>query len=109
MSEGEIDQKWKDDNIVDFWKFHDLLSNQMINYNPTHHKYSGEANIRTSTHQNKSSRENSKYAERVKIVRPSVEEVQLSNFSRNQRSQVSPGANSRLCGNLTHPDMHLKS
>ena len=88
--EGELDQKWKDDNIVDFWKFHDLLSNHMINYNPTHHKYSGDTNIRTATHQNKSSRENIKYAERVKLSRPSAEEVQLSEFSKNKRSQVSP-------------------
>ena len=90
VSEGEIDQKWKDENIADFWTFHDVLSNQIINYNPTHHKYSCDANIRTATHQNKSARENRKGAERVKIVRPSAEEVQLSNFSKNQRSQVSP-------------------
>ena len=62
----------------------------MINYNPTHHKYSGDANIRTATHQKKSARENRKGAERVKIVRPSAEEVQLSNFSKDQRIQVSP-------------------
>ena len=90
VSEGELDQKWKEKNIVDSCTFHDLLSNQMINYNPTHHKYSGDANIRTATHENKSARENIKGDERVKIVRPSAEEVQLSNFSKNQRSQVSP-------------------
>lgn len=90
VSEGELDQKWKDKNIFDFCTFHYLLSNQMINYNPTHHKYSCDANIRSATHQNKSARENRKGAERVKIVRPSAEEVQLSNFSKNQRSQVSP-------------------
>ena len=62
----------------------------MINCNPTYHKYSGDANIRNVTHQNKSSRENRKGDERVKIVSPSADEVQLSNFSKNQRSQVSP-------------------
>ena len=36
----------KDNNIVDFWTFRDLPSNQMIKYNPTHCKYSGETNIR---------------------------------------------------------------
>ena len=41
VSEVELDQKWKDKNIVDFCTFHDLLSNQMIDYNPTHHKYQG--------------------------------------------------------------------
>ena len=90
VSEGEIEQRWKDKNIVDFCTFHYILSNQMINYNPTHHKYSGDSNIRTAKHQNKSAMENRKVAERVKIVRPSAEEVQLSNFSKNLRSQVSP-------------------
>ena len=51
VSEVELNQKWKDKNIVDFCTFHDLLSNQMINYNPTHHKYFGDTNIRTATHQ----------------------------------------------------------
>ena len=51
VSEVELNQKCKDKNIVDFCTFHDLLSNQMIDYNPTHHKYSGDTNIRTATHQ----------------------------------------------------------
>ena len=90
VSEWELDQKWKDKNIVDFCTFHYLLSNQMINCNQTYHKYSCDANIRTVTHQDEYAIENRKGAERVKIVRPSAEEVQLSNFSNNQRSQVSP-------------------
>ena len=53
VSEGEIDQKWKDENIADFWTFHDVLSNQIINYNPTHHKYKGEKNMRPATQHKK--------------------------------------------------------
>ena len=80
VSEGELDQKWKDKNIVDFCTFHYILSNQIINCNPTYHKYSCDANIRSATHQNKSERDNSKDAERVKILRLSAEEVQMSNL-----------------------------
>ena len=83
VSELELDQKWKYNNIVEFWTFHDLLSNQMINYNPNHKKYSSDTNMRTATHQKKSARDNSKDADRVKKVRPSAEEVELSKFSKN--------------------------
>ena len=45
VSEGDIDQTWKDDNIVDFWKICYLLSYHTIKYNPTHIKYSGASNM----------------------------------------------------------------
>ena len=50
--EWDIDQKWKDDNIVDFWIFCDLLSNQTIKYNLTHQKYLGSANMIPDTKKN---------------------------------------------------------
>ena len=34
VSEGDVDQTSKDNNIIDLWKFRYLLSNQMIKYNP---------------------------------------------------------------------------
>ena len=45
VAEGKLNQTWKDKNSVDFWTFRDLLSNQMVKYNPTHLKYSVDANI----------------------------------------------------------------
>ena len=30
VEEWDLDQTWKEDNIVDFWKFCDPLYNQMI-------------------------------------------------------------------------------
>ena len=30
VAELDLDQTWKDDNIVDFWTFCDILYNQMI-------------------------------------------------------------------------------
>ena len=47
--EGDLDQTWKDDNIVDFWKFWGILSNQIINYNPTHCKYASGTNMILAT------------------------------------------------------------
>ena len=49
VAEGELNQTWKDDNIVDFWKFCNLLYNHMINYNPTHRKYAVDATMRPAT------------------------------------------------------------
>ena len=31
VAEWDLDQTWKEDKIVDFWTFCDLLSNKMIN------------------------------------------------------------------------------
>ena len=49
VEEGDLNQTWKDDNIVDFWTFRVLLYNHMINYNPTHHKYAVDATMRPAT------------------------------------------------------------
>ena len=49
VAEGELDRICKDDDIVDFWKFCALLSNQMIKYKPNHHTYAGDANMRPAT------------------------------------------------------------
>ena len=71
VAEVGIYLTWKEEKIVEFWTFHYLLSNQMIKYNPTHHKYAGDSNMRLATHQNQSTRENSKKNKRGKIGRPS--------------------------------------
>ena len=52
VAERDLDQTWKENNIVDFWKFSYLLYNQMIKCNPTHHKYSGNTNMRPDTKHN---------------------------------------------------------
>ena len=49
---GDLGQIWKDNKIVDFWKFYDLLSNQRLKYNQTHRKYAGDTNIITATQKN---------------------------------------------------------
>ena len=66
MAEGDIVQKWKDDNIVDLWTFRYLLYNQMIKYNSTHHKYSGDTTMRPATQHKRDTGENIKYYARGK-------------------------------------------
>ena len=74
VAEGEIYQTWKDDNIVDFWTFCDILSNQMIKYNPTHYKYEGNSNMIPAKHQNQSARDNIKDDTREKRGWPPAED-----------------------------------
>ena len=85
MAERELDQTWKDHNIFDLWTFRDLLSNQMIKYNPTHHKYVGGTNMRPAKYQNQAARYKINYYARGKGSRPLVEEVQLSNFEKKKK------------------------
>ena len=50
------------------------------------------------------------YAERGEIVSLSEEEVQLTNFAKTiKETKYRLGSNSRLCGNLTQIEIHLKS
>ena len=82
MEEGELDQTWKGENIVDLWKFCYLLSNQMLNHNPTHQKYASDTNMRPSTQQNQAARDHNKDDARGKIESTLEEDIQLSNFSK---------------------------
>ena len=82
VAEGELDQTWKENNIIEFWTYCDLLSNQMVKYNPTHCKYAGGTNMRPAKQQNKATRDNSKDDTRGKRGGASAEEVQLSNFAK---------------------------
>ena len=66
VSERDLNYTWKDDNIVDFWTFSDILSNQIIRYNLTHCKYAGDANMIPDTQNNQDTIYNSNDAERGK-------------------------------------------
>ena len=85
VSEGKINQTQKDDNIFDFWTFHYLLSNHMINYNPTHCKYAGDSNIKPATQNNQATREKKKDASRGERGKMSEEEVEFSNFKKSEK------------------------
>ena len=88
VTEGDLDHKCKYDNIVDFCTFCNILSNQMIRYNPTYCKYSGDATMRTSSYQNQATRDNIKDSSRVLNRRSLAEEVQLYNFSKKMKPSI---------------------
>ena len=75
VAEGVLDQTWKDNNIVNVCTFRDLISKQVIKYNPTYCKYSGDAKMRPSTQQNQGTRYESNYDSRGKIFRPLAEDI----------------------------------
>ena len=56
VAERNLEQTWKDNNIVVFWKFCYLLSNQMLKYNSTHRKYAGDTNMIPNTQKNQAAR-----------------------------------------------------
>ena len=53
VCEGKLDQDWKVENPVDFWTFRDLLSTQMLEYDPKNCKYIGDTAMRPCTSQKK--------------------------------------------------------
>ena len=66
--------------------------------------------MRPDTQQNQPPRDKRNESARGKIGKLSEEEVQICNFSKNPKeAKYRQGANSRLCGNLTQLDMHIKS
>ena len=102
VAELEIDQTCKDINIVDLWKICDILYNQMIKYNPTHHKYSGEANMRPATQNIQSTSNNRKRDAKVKIGRPSEEDVQLSIHAKKSKKPSIAEVIIYVCVRISH-------
>ena len=72
-------------------------------------KYSGEANMRPTKHHNQAVRYKNKDSARSKWGRPLSEKVQLSNFLTKKKAKYCQGSSSRLCGDITHLKMNIKS
>ena len=66
--------------------------------------------MRPATQKNQYTRETINDAARGKRGKQLSEEVKLYNFAKQfKKAKYRRGTNSRLCGNLTQLDMHLKS
>ena len=102
VAEGELDQIWKGENIVDLWKFCYLLSNQMLNHKPTHQKYASDTNMRPSTQQNQAARDHNKDDARGKIESPLEEDIQLSNFSKSPKKPSIAEVPIHACVGISH-------
>ena len=114
ISEGQLDSDWKLQYPVDFLTFRDVLSVQMLEYDPKNRRYYGDASMRVCTKQNKRDRDqdnNSSESKRnTSRGRPTVDskqqELENDYFKKAKNAR---GENSRLCGNLPRLDKHIKS
>jgi hypothetical protein len=55
-AEGGLDPEWKVDKPLSYHKFHDLLSRQMLQWDPAHQSYPGDKNMRRVQQLNKTRR-----------------------------------------------------
>ena len=97
VAEGNLEAAWKVAKPMDFWSFREMLSMQMLDYDPTSRLYPGDENMRKATAQNKRQRA-------------------LSSSKGNNGSQTASvtleqleGADQRLCGDLSKLQCHLDS
>jgi len=117
VCEGKLDQDWKVNYPVDFWTFRDILSIQMLEYEPKNRKYLGDDAMRVCTKQTKKSRTTNeddsstmRSGRKRTRGRPSAADLQGAKAAREfVRAKSGRGANSRLCGDLSRLDKHLKS
>ena len=115
VAEGQLDEDWKLAHPVDFWTFCDVLSIQMLEYDPKNCKYRGDDSMRVCTKQKKMSRKEAADSEgssgsKRSRGRPSAVSKQLAfETSEFKKAKFGRGENSRLCGNLFRLEKHIKS
>ena len=115
IAEGQLDSDWKIRFPVDFWTFRDVLSIQMLEYDPKNRKYLGDESMRVCTKQKRKDRgkfyeSSSATSSKRTRGRPSEQSKQaIAEAAEFKRAKQGRGENSRLCGNLSRLDRHIKS
>jgi hypothetical protein len=116
VAEGSLDKTWKDDDPCDFWTFRDLLSEQMLKYNPLRRKYAGDSKMRAATQQNAHKRKlseanaNAAATASPRRGRPKKDDPLKKKMKKAFRdAKTTRKRNSRLCGDLSLLNHHLKS
>lgn len=116
IAEGEVDRDWKLENPVDYWTFRDVLSQQMLRYDPLKRKYKGDELMRSCTSQKKKDRPDTDFDEGSECTparargRPTKEKRREMEFSRElKKAKTMRGDHSRLCGDLTRMMKHIQS
>ena len=116
VCEGDLDSQWKVDYPVNFWTFRDILSIQMLEYDPTKRNYHGDDAMRVCTKQNKKSRSqddesSSLHSGRKRMRgRPTTQQMKETKINNEfNKAKSGRGENSRLCGDLTRLNKHIKS
>jgi hypothetical protein len=90
-TEGNSDPTWKAAKPVSFHKFHDSLSQQMLQWDPAHQLYPGDNNMRKVKQLNKTQRVEKK--RRSFEINGYEDTVSMDEFKRSKQ-----GPNPRLCG-----------
>lgn len=118
VCEGKLDKDWRVIYPVDFWTFRDILSIQMLEYDPKNCKYFGDDAMRVCTKQTKKNCSTDDENDSASLRsgkkrsrgRPSVVDLENAKVAREfVKAKSGRGENSRLCGDLSRLDRHLKS
>lgn len=106
IAEGKLDESWKVNNTVKFWRFRELLSEQMLQYNPIDRKYPGDDKMRVCTQKKKRARSTSRSRSPFRDGKESEQEA----VTREQLAEAKRGGKgSRLCGNMSKFTYHVNS
>jgi hypothetical protein len=109
VCEGKLDPDWKVDAPVNFWKFREKLSTQMLQYTPSARLYPGDEGMRAATRQSVAQRTLAK----KKVGRPSKTATgdgkeDADNVTLAQFRAAKKASNGRLCGDLNPLTSHLQ-
>jgi hypothetical protein len=101
-AEGGLDPAWKCEKPVSYHKFHDILSRQMMQWDPAHQAYPGDKNMRRVQQLNKEKRVTKK--RRNFELNGYEDSVSVEEYKKSKN-----GPNPRLCGNLSEFTRHANS
>ena len=115
ISEGGLDQSWKDPTPCGFWTLRGIFLVQMLKYRPVHRKYDGDTRMRPASQHNVTQRKISDEAatqisKRGRQLFITTEDPYYFTFLRSfKEAKNCHGANSYICGYLSCLYIHLKS
>ena len=114
ITEEKLDEDWRVSSSVDFWTFRDVLSIQMLEYNLSKRKYIGDDVMCACTKQkwkdrvtndDDTTKGGSKW--RGRPTAAALWEAKV--IQRFNKSKKGRGETSRLCGDLSRLDKHIRS
>jgi hypothetical protein len=110
VAEGKLMPEWKVEEPLDFWRFREQLSKQMLAYKPSNRSYPGDSRMRASTQQ--SSRQRQVTTKRGPGRPRKGDEQQPTESESDQVTKrdlhvASQGPKARLCGDLSLLKKHI--
>jgi hypothetical protein len=104
-AEGNLDSDWKlaPKEVASYHKFRDILSKQLLQWDPAYQMYPGDSGMRRVT-QMKKSRRRTELFRQVDLLENYEDSISLDDFKKGK-----DGENSRLCGDLCAFRKHCTS